>query len=155
MELIELNLTFENPYGMRHGHFLASRHSNLLCDQKNPKSMVHTPIDRELKSYKLIVYNTLWFHSYKKNGRNLCHHQFWQVLWESVCACQAKTGMSHVHELYLGCNVIDLGATFYAIWVASVQEQLVEKWFGTPLKSAVLNWVLIIYVSHSEGLHGA
>jgi hypothetical protein len=27
----------------------------------------------------------------------------------------SQTGVSHVHELYLGCNVIDLSATFCAI----------------------------------------
>jgi hypothetical protein len=29
MKWIELNLALENHYGMRHGHFLASRRSNL------------------------------------------------------------------------------------------------------------------------------
>jgi hypothetical protein len=52
MELIELNLALENHYGMRHDHFLASRRSNFVegaMQQKQKKSMVRTPIHRELK----------------------------------------------------------------------------------------------------------
>jgi hypothetical protein len=37
MKLIELNLALENHYGMRHGHFLASRHSNFGEGATQPK----------------------------------------------------------------------------------------------------------------------
>jgi hypothetical protein len=41
MELKKLNLALENHYSMRHGHFLASRHSNFTegaMQTKNSKS---------------------------------------------------------------------------------------------------------------------
>jgi hypothetical protein len=37
MELIVLNLALENHYGMRNGHFLASRRSNFAEGATQPK----------------------------------------------------------------------------------------------------------------------